>query len=859
MENKQEYSIIECCHYLGSHCDGAKELDGIGYRKGDADCYKSIKGYKELTPEQEIEWYGRLEAYKNTQLKDVWDRIRKPQLEVDDEQLDKIEADQLAVNKKRSSIKEITILSIEPCLVSIKFTYNTYIIDSIKSIPNRRYNPVNQTWEVSISNSNILIKFKEFCSEFDFEYPTELDKLIFIESEEIIPTQNTKYTLFNNGLVEVYFIYKQNLVDEIKLIPNRKFVGDKKCWAIKITVETVLKLKEYLVKNEFAVDKKSQEEIEKIYEEALSKEKRQLENLEKSKAYISNLEVPGLKGILRPFQKAGVEYSVLNKRVIIGDEMGLGKTIESIATIQYLNSYPNITICPNSLKYNWKNEWNKWVDKKVVVLNSEDELTEELEIIEDIIYPIGYKKENKDGWYEMTESGLRKIKGEVGEINNPALIIKKHSLLEADVIIVNYNTAAKYQELLKKINWKSMISDESHYLKEQKTNRTKAVKNIAKNIDVRLLLTGTMTVNKPVELTPQLEILGKLDEFGGWWGFVKRYCNVHNNGWGIDVNGVNFKNLPELHEKLRKTCYIRRNKNEVLKELPDKQRVVVEVDITNRIEYNKALRELIQYLRNEIEVKEEDLKNYYKDTLIKQNKFPVEELDMFKKQGIELIVIGNKEYLIENTQYEDLREEEKTELIKEYRKNKANRAENAEHLVQINTLKQLAIKGKMEAIKEWISDFLETGEKLVVFGIHTAIINELSEYFKCNKITGDIKVEDRQKFVDDFQQNKETKLIFLNIQAGGVGLTLTEASNVLFIEQGWTPGEMDQCEDRIHRIGQKNACVCYYVIGKKSIDENIYELIEKKRKIVSAVNKGEKITENVNILSELIIKLIKEN
>jgi SWI/SNF-related matrix-associated actin-dependent regulator 1 of chromatin subfamily A len=724
---------------------------------------------------------------------------------------------------------EVNILSIRPCLVRIKFDYNDYIITGVKQFPKRKYDVEEKSWILSLFDVETLNKFKGFCDEFGFIFPEELNKVVFDKPEPVI-SKNPNYTLFNNGLTEIYFGYNKDLVDGVKLIPNRKFVSDKKCWQIKIVVETVIQLKNYLTKFEFTIDEKSKEEIGKVYEEALVKEKRQIENLEKSKASISNLEVPGLKGTLRPFQKAGVEYAILNKKVIIGDEMGLGKTIESIATVQYLSAYPCLVACPNSLKYNWKNEWVKWVDKKVIIINSEDELTEELNIIEDTVYPIGYKVENKDGWYQMTENGLRKIKDEVGEVNNPDLIIKKFNILEADVIIVNYNTAAKYQDLLKKISWKSVISDESHYLKEQKTNRTRAIKNLTKGVDVVLLLTGTMTINRPVELTPQLEILGILEEFGGWWGFVKKYCNVHNNGFGLNVKGSNIKMLPELHEQLRKTCYIRRNKNEVLKELPDKQRVVVEVDLTNRLKYIKAEKALINYLRNEVEVKEEDLREYYKTTI-----------------------------LANEVLFEQLNEKEKLEVIKEYRKNKARKAESAEHLVQINTLKQLAIKGKMEAIKEWISDFLETGEKLVVFGIHTDIINELSEYFKCHKITGEVKVEDRQKFVDDFQENEETKLIFLNIQAGGVGLTLTKSSNVLFVEEGWTPGEHQQAEDRCHRMGQKGSVTCYYMLGKNTIDIDIYELIEKKAVIVNSINKGEEFTGDVKILNELVMRLMNRN
>jgi SWI/SNF-related matrix-associated actin-dependent regulator 1 of chromatin subfamily A len=78
----------------------------------------------------------------------------------------------------------------------------------------------------------------------------------------------------------------------------------------------------------------------------------------------------------------------------------------------------------------------------------------------------------------------------------------------------------------------------------------------------------------------------------------------------------------------------------------------------------------------------------------------------------------------------------------------------------------------------------------------------------------------------------------LNIKAGGVGLTLTASSNVLFIEEPWTPAEKFQAEDRCHRIGQKNCVNIYTMLGVGTIDEDIYSLLESKRKVINSVNAG---------------------
>jgi SWI/SNF-related matrix-associated actin-dependent regulator 1 of chromatin subfamily A len=91
----------------------------------------------------------------------------------------------------------------------------------------------------------------------------------------------------------------------------------------------------------------------------------------------------------------------------------------------------------------------------------------------------------------------------------------------------------------------------------------------------------------------------------------------------------------------------------------------------------------------------------------------------------------------------------------------------------------------------------------------------------------------------------------LNIQAGGVGLTLTAASDVCFVEQGWTPGEHDQCEDRAHRIGQKNNVQAWYLLGANTIDEDIYDLIDAKRLVVDAVTEGDE-AEQQSVIGDLM-------
>jgi SWI/SNF-related matrix-associated actin-dependent regulator of chromatin subfamily A-like protein 1 len=246
-------------------------------------------------------------------------------------------------------------------------------------------------------------------------------------------------------------------------------------------------------------------------------------------------------------------------------------------------------------------------------------------------------------------------------------------------------------------------------------------------------------------------------------------------------------------EKLYKTLQnvmIRRKKKEVLKELPDKIYSYVPMEITNAKEYKAAEADFISYLRRE--------------------------------KGEEA----------------------------------AKKAKAAEHLVRIEALKQLAVKGIMSQVLQWIQEFIDGGnEKLVIFAVHKTVIEEIMNKFKkcAVKIDGSISAIDRDNAVEAFQNNEKIRLLIGNIQAAGTGLTLTAASSEAFIELPWSPGDLVQAEDRCHRIGQKNTVNIYYLLASNTIEMMIVELLDSKRKTITAVLDGEEVDE-----TKLLFELIKQ-
>jgi SWI/SNF-related matrix-associated actin-dependent regulator 1 of chromatin subfamily A len=175
-----------------------------------------------------------------------------------------------------------------------------------------------------------------------------------------------------------------------------------------------------------------------------------------------------------------------------------------------------------------------------------------------------------------------------------------------------------------------------------------------------------------------------------------------------------------------------------------------------------------------------------------------------------------------------------------------------EVMVRIGKLKNISAKGKLKDVFDFVDDIMESGEKLVLFGHLKEVIGKFRDrYPDAVSITGDDSMASRQISVDAFQNDPKVKLALCSIQAAGVGLTLTASSRVAFVELGWHSAIHDQCEDRCHRIGQTDSVQCTYFLGKDTIDEWVYKIIEDKRSIASAVTDSDDVVE-VNVIDNFI-------
>jgi len=486
---------------------------------------------------------------------------------------------------------------------------------------------------------------------------------------------------------------------------------------------------------------------------------------------VSSLEEPDpsfvfdenkINGELLEFQKVVLQYNQLHKNMLIGDDMGLGKSLSSLACAAINNIDDSVTVtCPAIARLTWRDEIQKWLPGR--------------------------------SFYICRKANSKK--GALKELDN---------ILSADFVIVSYNKMSVYQDVLAKRAASLFICDESQYVKNPKSQRTKASRNVCSSSEFVYLLSGTALKNRPIELVTQLDMLGVLESgFGGEKDFLFRYCGPSNNGYGWSFNGAS--NLDELHKRLRETCMVRRLKDDVMKQLPKKLRMRIPVEISNRKEYNKA-------------------NNDFAATIREQVKHEAEE----------------------SADQEKLTGDKRKAFIERYLSARVEKAAKAELFVHVNLLRKLVATGLQEAACEWIEDFCESGNPLVVFAYHQDQQKNIYNHLKQNtnlrvgRIVSGMSDEQRKQTEKDFQSG-DYDVVVCSIMAANTNITLTASTTVLTLEYLWVPADHTQAEDRCRRIGtseKAKSIDCYYMHADNTVDDQFWNTLSEKFEIIDQAMDG---------------------
>ena len=546
-----------------------------------------------------------------------------------------------------------------------------------------------------------------------------------------------------NKTVVFEFDFDKDIIAEIKSSDyNARFNPELKHWIVPVNDWSKNTIKRIITKYQFQPKAKA-EEKDIVVDYSIKGV---------DLAYIQGLcDARGFTYTPRDYQLEALGYALNKGNLINGDDVGLGKTFEAIIYAETTNSFPCLVIVPASVKYNWGEKWEEIVGSK-----------RDISIIES-----SETKTRKNNW-------------------------------NAEVVIINYDiigkkqgrgATVKFKELVD-TKWKMVIFDEAHFLKEKKAQRSKAAKMIIKPDDLKIqLLTGTATMSKPVELWNLLLLIKSEQHVAeDWYQFVRRYCGGYIGKFGWVTDGAT--NILELNQKLRDNCYIRREKKDVLKELPEVITEVIKVPITNKRAVIKATDNIIEYI--------------------------------LETKGVEA----------------------------------AEKAEEAEHLVALGVLRKLSIEGKLKAVESYLKDWSQSNEKLLVFGLHREPLDYLSGKFKAELIAGGVSSKDKQRIVKEWQVNK-SQFLFANMESAGTGVDGLQnvCSNMIILELPWRPSDLWQVIGRLDRSGQKNSPNIKYLLSDDTIDIQMWEMLQAKEEVITAVNKGQDIKKSESGMRAVMKKL----
>jgi superfamily II DNA or RNA helicase len=441
---------------------------------------------------------------------------------------------------------------------------------------------------------------------------------------------------------------------------------------------------------------------------------------------------------LRPYQQEGYEWLCRSAAAGVGaclaDDMGLGKTVQGLAFLTQRSKLgPALVVAPASVCRNWLQETQRFAP----ALNP-------------ILFGLGERA-----------STVEKAK-------------------KGDLVIVTYDLMARESDIFGKKEWATIILDEAQSIKNRNTKRSETA--MALKGDFKMMMTGTPLENHLGELWNLFQfanpgLLGSLESF--------------NERFALPIEKYGDENRRDQLRRLVQPFILRRRKDEVLKDLPAK------TEITLNVELSPEERAFYEALRREA-------------------------LEKLSGDGNKDMGAGEKHLRI------------LAEIMR------LRRAACHPKLVDDNA--GFNDSSKLRLFDSIVDELLENGHKALVFSQFVTHLALLEAQLKKKKIKyqyldGQTPLPTRQKRIEAFQQG-EGDFFLISLKAGGVGLNLTAADYVIHMDPWWNPAVEDQATDRAHRIGQTKPVTVYRLVAEGTIEEKILKLHEQKRDLADSLLAG---------------------
>ncbi|XP_071173454.1 chromodomain-helicase-DNA-binding protein 8-like isoform X4 [Mytilus edulis] len=462
---------------------------------------------------------------------------------------------------------------------------------------------------------------------------------------------------------------------------------------------------------------------------------------------------------LREYQLEGVNWLTFNwykhQNCILADEMGLGKTIQSITFLHEIVEYgikgPFLVVVPLSTLGNWQREFETWTDMNAIVYHGSN--TSKFMLQE---YEMFYKDEERQRIPDLTKF---------------------------TVLVTTFEIIISDCELLSSIDWRCLIIDEAHRLKNKKCKLMEGLRYV--DCEHRVLLTGTPLQNNVEELFSLLNFL-EPEQFNSSQTFLAEFGNLRTD------------DQVDKLKALLKPMMLRRLKEDVETSLAAKEETIIEVELTNiQKKYYRAILE----------------RNF---TFLSKGSTTSANVPNLLNTMMELRKCCNHPYLVKGA--EDM-------IIRET-KEKENKPEL--DMFDIHRL-MVQSSGKLVLMDKLLPKLKQGGHKVLIFSQMIKVLDILEDYliqrrYLYERLDGRITGIMRQEAIDRFSKPDSDRFVFLLCtRAGGLGINLTAADTVIIYDSDWNPQNDLQAQARCHRIGQSKAVKVYRLITRNSYEREMFD------------------------------------
>lgn len=429
-----------------------------------------------------------------------------------------------------------------------------------------------------------------------------------------------------------------------------------------------------------------------------------------------------------------------HRSFLLADEPGLGKTAQALIAAEIAGAFPLLVVVPNVVKTNWLREVHQWLPQRRPTV----------------------------------------VHGDGTELN-----------AFSDVFIVNYDILDRHVGWLSKFDFRGMVVDEAHFIKNKESQRSKHVQAVARTIRARLqhpllvALTGTPLIN-------QIEDFRMIWQFLGWIDDKKPLGELMAKLEAAGLTPADPGFFPAARKAVISMGIVRRRKQDVAKDIPARRIADIPIELDSDaarsiIEAERALvRRLLERYDRVIAARGDSDQSVIDEDLVR-------------------LVCASE---IEETKQDDSGD-------------------------NVFTLVRKIGSAKAVMAADYTTQLARNVGKVVFFAKHIDVLNQAEKHFasvgiKTTSIRGDQSTTQRQSAIDAFTNDEDVQVIVCSLLAAGVGVNLQAASNVVLAELSWTSAEQTQAIDRVHRIGQELPVTAWRIVAAQTVDQRIAELIDQK-------------------------------